>query len=88
MRVARGLASETEGRKGSQTGLREGGRYLHTPHNRRSLTPDDRPARHHETGGVLLTLRLVAHDQLQAVTHFRVSPQGFTPVRIDRHRNG
>jgi hypothetical protein len=34
MRMLRGLAAETEGRRGSQTRLREGGRYLDTPENR------------------------------------------------------
>lgn len=80
MRVVRDPASETEGRRGFSDGTSRGGSL--SPYHPKSPFSGpwrDRPARHHEPRGVLLTPRLVAHDQLQAVTHFRVSLQGCTP---------
>ena len=59
-----GVATETEGRRASQTQLVEEGRYLGTPQNRSCVTAAARPALHHEADGVLLTQPAVALDEL------------------------
>jgi hypothetical protein len=78
------VATETEGRRARQTGLLEGGRYLGTPENRLSTTAGDRPARHHEADGVLLTQPAAAHDQPKPspffVSHFRGALHWMSPL--------
>jgi len=45
-----GSSTETEGRRGSQTRLVEGGRYLGIPENRCSAIAAGRRPTHHEAG--------------------------------------
>ena len=75
MSLFRGAATAPERRRASQTRLLEGARYLGIPPNRRSVPAGDRPARHHEADGALLTRPTVAHDQPKPspvfVSHFR-----------------
>jgi hypothetical protein len=66
---------EPEGRRASQAGLVEGGRYLRIPQNRRSVPAGVPPP----ADGVLLTRPAMSHDQPQPspffVSHFRGSLQ-------------
>ena len=86
MSVFFGVAIETEGRRGAQRRLREGGRYLGAPQNRACGRGGGPRQLHHEADGLLLTQFAVAHHHQPklspiSVSHFRGALQ---PVNLFR----
>jgi hypothetical protein len=91
MSVLLAVTTKTEGRRGSQTRLLEGGRYLGTPQNRSCATVTDRRRLHQEADGALLTPPARAHDDQPkpspfSVSHFRGALQSLT-ARTGRMRH-